>query len=97
MKSKILSVLIIIAVMVTVLSPAGKVSAAGNSSIQPAVQKLTGTLVTGLPFAIGETWYFTQNFHGGVNAMDFQTTSGQPGRVLAADSGTVWFLSLIHI
>lgn len=48
-----------------------------------------GPLVTGLPFAVGETWDFTQNFHGGVNAMGFQTITGKPGRVRAADDGTV--------
>ncbi len=71
--------LILAALIVVTVFPAGQVNAAG------------GPLVTGLPFAVGETWNFAQNFHGGVNAMDFGTTTGRPGQVLAADSGVVIF------
>lgn len=49
----------------------------------------SGKIETGLPFAIGETWNFTQNFHGGVNAIDLQTIDGKPGTVVAADDGYV--------
>lgn len=41
-----------VALIVVIVFPAGQVNAAG------------GPLVTGLPFAVGETWNFTQNFHG---------------------------------
>ena len=49
----------------------------------------TPPIITRLPWAIGDIWRFTQNFHQSTNALDFQTNTGSPGRVLAADAGTV--------
>ncbi len=57
---------------------------------QSSATSFKAPLVTGLPWAPGETWNFTQSFHGGAqNALDFQTTTGKPGRILAADEGNI--------
>jgi len=74
---------------VSILTPFGSVLAASQASSQQSANYLSVPLITGLPWAVGETWNFTQNFHGGQNALDFQTITGSAGRVLAADSGTV--------
>ncbi len=60
-----------------------------QASAHEAIPAFSGNVITGLPFAVGETWNYAQNFHGGQNAMDFGTTTGKPGRVLAADGGVV--------
>lgn len=50
-------------------------------------------IVVALPYAVGETWRLTGNFtarnHHAVHALDFQTNTCKPGRVLAAASGKV--------
>jgi hypothetical protein len=85
------SISLILAIIVLASASIVPVSARSGSSmgIQFSPQQFIAPIVVGLPWAVGETWNFTQNFHGGQNALDFQTTTGRAGRILAADSGTV--------
>lgn len=59
------------------------------TALPPAQVHAQEPLVTGLPFAVGETWRLITNFHGGVNALDLQTFDTRQGVVRAADDGKV--------
>lgn len=53
-------------------------------------QSITNRKVQGFPWAVGQTWKYSQDLHGSINnALDFGTPNGGKGDVYSVDSGTV--------